>query len=75
MARLGWKECEVRVQDYENETITSIQQNNHITKSVTDIINQFRLLEEKYKKRLQNTFRFNVFYETKTKDNRCKYKF
>ena len=52
MTRLGWKECEVRVQDYDNETIALIQYNNHRTKSVTDINNEFRILEKEYKKRL-----------------------
>tara|TARA_B100001250_G_scaffold331698_2_gene296914 strand:+ start:1331 stop:3157 length:1827 start_codon:yes stop_codon:yes gene_type:complete len=52
MTRLGWKECEVRIQDYENETVALIQHNNHRTKSVTDINNEFRILEKEYKKRL-----------------------
>ena len=52
MTRLGWKECEVRIQDYDNETIALIQYNNHRTKTVTDIHNEFRILEKEYKKRL-----------------------
>lgn len=52
MTRLGWNECEIRVQDYENETIALIQYNNHRTKTVTDIHNEFRILEKEYKKRL-----------------------
>ena len=52
MMRLGWKECEVRVVDYENETISLIEHNRHRVKSVSDINNEFRLLEKEYKKRL-----------------------
>jgi len=52
MTRLGWSECEVRVEEYENETITLIQYNHHRTKSVSDINNAFRILQKEYKKRL-----------------------
>jgi len=52
MMRLGWKECEVRVVDYDNETISLIEHNRHRVKSVSDINNEFRILEKEYKKRL-----------------------
>lgn len=54
MRRLKWKECEVRVQDYDNELISLIEHNRHRTKSVSDIHNEYRLLEKEYKKRLGN---------------------
>ena len=52
MMRLGWKECKVRVEEYENDVIALIQYNNHRVKSVSDINNEFRTLEKEYKKRL-----------------------
>ena len=52
MMRLGWKECRVRVEEYENETIALIQYNNHRVKSISDIHNEFRILEKEYKKML-----------------------
>jgi len=52
MRRIGWKECEVRVVEYENETIGIIEHNRHRTKSVTDINNEYRILEKEYKKTL-----------------------
>lgn len=52
MRRLGWKECEVRVRDYDNEIISLIEHNKHRVKSVTDIHNEYRLLEKEYKKQL-----------------------
>jgi len=52
MRRLGWKECEVRVRDYENEVIGLIEHNRHRVKTVSDIHNEFRILEKEFKKRL-----------------------
>ena len=52
MMRLGWKECEVRVVNYDNETIGLIEHNRHRVKSVMDINNEYRILEKEYKKRL-----------------------
>ena len=52
MMRLGWKECEVRVVDYKNETISLVEHNRHRVKSVMDINNEYRILEKEYKKRL-----------------------
>ena len=49
MMRLGWKECKVRVEEYENDVIALIQYNNHRVKSVSDINNEFRTLEKEYK--------------------------
>ena len=50
MRRLGWKECEVRVKDYDNEVISLIEHNRHRVKSVNDIHNEFRILEKEFKK-------------------------
>lgn len=50
--RLGWKECEVRVVDYDNEVISLIEHNRHRVKSVMDINNEYRILEKEFKKRL-----------------------
>ena len=52
MMRLGLKECDVRVVDYENETISLITHNMHRVKSISDINNEYRILEKEYKKRL-----------------------
>jgi len=52
MMRLGWKECDVRVVDYDNEVISLIEHNRHRVKSVMDINNEYRILEKEYKKRL-----------------------
>ena len=74
--QLGWKEIEVRVVDYENETIALIEHNQTRMKSATDIQNEFRILEQEYKKDLggrgkrndlQGDKRFNIYVEIANK--------
>lgn len=69
MMRLGWKECRVRVEEYENETIAIIQYNNHRVKSVSDINNEYRILEKEYKKSLGGTGTRTDLKEDKKKFN------
>ena len=74
--QLGWEEIEVRVVDYENETIALIEHNQTRIKSATDIQNEFRILEQEYRKDLggrgkrndkQGDKRFNVYVEIANK--------
>ena len=74
--QLGWKEIEVRVADYENETIALIEHNQTRMKSATDIQNEFRILEQEYRKELggqgkrndlQGDKRFNIYVEIANK--------
>ena len=51
MTRLGWKEWSKNPRLWK-WNYTLIQHNNHRTKTVTDINNEFRILEKEYKKRL-----------------------
>tara|TARA_Y100000593_G_scaffold39283_1_gene75972 strand:+ start:2549 stop:4315 length:1767 start_codon:yes stop_codon:yes gene_type:complete len=44
--RLGWKECDVRIQDPKNVIVSLIEFNRHRVKSVTDILNESRFLEK-----------------------------
>ena len=74
--QLGWKEIDVRVVEYENETIALIEHNQTRMKSATDIQNEFRILEQEYRKDLggrgkrndkQGDKRFNVYVEIANK--------
>ncbi len=74
--QLGWKEIEVRVADYENETIALIEHNQTRMKSATDIQNEFRILEQEYRKELggqgkrtdlKGEKRFNIYVEIANK--------
>ncbi len=74
--QLGWKEIDVRVVEYENETIALIEHNQTRMKSATDIQNEFRILEQEYRKELggrgkrndkQGDKRFNVYVEIANK--------
>ena len=51
MVQLGWKDCEVRIEEYENDTIALIEHNRHRTKSVSDIVNESRILEKELKEK------------------------
>ncbi len=46
MDELGWKECEVRIVEPENEIISLIEHNRHRQKTSTDILNEARFLEK-----------------------------
>ena len=48
--RLGWKECDVRIQDPKNVIVSLIEFNRHRVKSVTDILNESRYLEKELRK-------------------------
>ena len=74
--QLGWKEIDVRVVEYENETIALIEHNQTRMKSATDIQNEFRILEQEYRKDLggrgkrndkQGDKRFDVYVEIANK--------
>ena len=52
LIQLEIDECEVRITDYENEIIALIEHNRHRVKTVSDIINETRLLEQELKKTL-----------------------
>ena len=49
MRNLGWKECEVRVIDPDNEIIALIEHNRHRQKTTSDILNEARCLESQLK--------------------------
>ena len=49
MVQLGWQDCNVRIEEYENDTIALIEHNRHRTKSVSDIVNESRILEKELK--------------------------
>ena len=50
MKQLGWKECDVRYIDVENDVVALIEFNRHRIKSVNDILNESRYLEKEFKK-------------------------
>ena len=52
MVQLGYNQAEVRVADYENDTIALIEHNRHRTKSVKDILRESRVLEKELKEKL-----------------------
>ena len=52
MAQLGWEDCEVRIAEYDNDTIALIEHNRHRTKSVKDILRESRFLEKELKEKL-----------------------
>ena len=52
MVQLGWDEGEVRIAEYENETIALIEHNRHRTKSVKDILRESKILEKELKAKL-----------------------
>ena len=49
MRNLGWKDCEIRVIDPENEIISLIEHNRHRQKTTSDILNEARFLESQLK--------------------------
>ena len=49
MRNLGWKDCEVRVIDPDNEIISLIEHNRHRQKTASDILNEARYLEGELK--------------------------
>ncbi len=52
MIQLGWEQAEVRQVEYDNEVISLIHHNQHRVKQLNDIINETRILEKEYKKKL-----------------------
>lgn len=50
MQELGWKECEVRVMEPDNELIALIEHNRHRQKTAQDIINEAKYLSQELKK-------------------------
>lgn len=52
MVQLGWDEGEVRIAEYDNETIALIEHNRHRTKSVKDILRESKILEKELKAKL-----------------------
>lgn len=51
MIQLGFKECEIRIVDHENELISLIEYNQQRKKTATDLSNEIKILEEEYKKK------------------------
>ena len=43
MTNLGWKECDVRIIEPENEIISLIEHNRHRQKTTSDILNEFQI--------------------------------
>ena len=52
MLQLGWTECDVRYIDVESDVIALIEFNRHRIKSVNDILNESRHLEQEFKKQI-----------------------
>ena len=52
MIQLGWEQAEVRQVEYDNEVISLIHHNQHRVKQLNDIINETRILEKEFKKKL-----------------------
>ena len=52
MLQLGWAECDVRYIDVESDVIALIEFNRHRIKSVNDILNESRHLEQEFKKQI-----------------------
>jgi len=52
MLQLGWKECDIRSIDVENDIVALIEFNRHRIKSVNDILNESRHLEKELKKEI-----------------------
>ena len=52
MLQLGFKEVEVEVKEYDDELIGLIEHNRYRVKTVQDILNESRFLEQQYKKRI-----------------------
>ena len=53
MLQLGFKEVEVEVKEYDDELIGLIEHNRYRVKTVQDILNESRFLEQQYKKRIR----------------------
>lgn len=51
MVQLGWEDCEIRIVNYENDTIALIEHNKQRIKSVNDIVNEARYLEKELKEK------------------------
>ncbi len=52
LVQLGYGEAEVRIEDYENDTIALIEHNRHRVKSVQDILRESKILEKELKTKL-----------------------
>jgi len=52
MVQLGWDEADVRIMDYENDTIALIEHNRHRQKSFSDILRESKILEAELKAKL-----------------------
>jgi len=62
MKQLGWEECDVRINEYKNDTLALIQHNQHRVKSVKDILNEDKWLEKEYKKTMGQGKRNDLYY-------------
>ena len=62
MKQLGWEECDVRINEYKNDTLALIQHNQHRVKSVKDILNEDKWLEKEYKKTMGQGKRNDLHY-------------
>ena len=51
MVQLGWSECDIRKEKYDNDTVALIEHNRHRVKSVNDIVNESRYLEKELKEK------------------------
>ena len=67
MKQLGWEECDVRVNEYKNDTIALITHNQHRVKSVQDILNESKWLEKEYKKTIGQGKRTDLLGKGKQK--------
>ena len=52
MSQLGWDECDVRITDFPNEIVSLIEFNRHRVKTVSDILNESRYLEQELRKQI-----------------------
>jgi hypothetical protein len=52
IVQLGWAEADVRIMDYENDTIALIEHNRHRQKSFSDILRESKILEIELKAKL-----------------------
>ena len=52
MTNLGWKECDVRIIEPENEIISLIEHNRHRQKTTSDILNEEDFLRGKLRSML-----------------------
>ena len=52
MLQLGVKEVEVSVMDFDDDIVALVEFNRHRVKSVNDILNESRILEQRYKSKI-----------------------